>query len=323
MENLGIQIQRNIKGIINNNSYVIFNKIINNKSENISYDTSTGIIKILQSGNYLFQWWISINENTSGTNFVITSLKGDNIRYDLIDIMGSIEGDTIITISQETEIVIQNQSGFDVIYNESNVKVNLTIIELNPNKGEKGEKGIKGDKGIKGNQGAKGDTGKKGNKGEVSKIDEVPIIKLGIAPYSGNLDVSYDYQNIILNSDYTVIPLNKCFYNNIIEVKKSENAKHSAVLKNIQSIDYRIDYNVRLRIESSDEMYMLFGIGFDLGYIMMHEYFHVYREYTEISGSVLFSGDYISENMVFCITKYDLSNPTQIYIDYAEFIISA
>lgn len=166
MAKVGLQIERHTKGIVEDKGYVVFEQIVYHESNKIMYDKESGIIKLTQPGNYYFDWNIEVVQENTKAKFTLKNIDKDLVLIDSYEIMGTVEGSTIITVSEETKISLVNNSNKTVKYLDKKINARLVILELLEVKGPTGDKGEIGETGERGDTGDKGDKGNTGDKGD-------------------------------------------------------------------------------------------------------------------------------------------------------------
>ncbi len=121
---------------IDNENNVVFNKILNVQSDNISYDSTTGEFTITKPGNYYVDWWIAVvsNGGTSATSVNFT-IKVNGISYSTASspaLTGQLSGEALVTVTNTPAIItLVNTTGSTVsIPATLPVQANMVIAEV-------------------------------------------------------------------------------------------------------------------------------------------------------------------------------------------------
>ncbi|MGL5752385.1 MAG: peptidase G2 autoproteolytic cleavage domain-containing protein [Paraclostridium sp.] len=171
MENIGLQIQRDIGGSVASNGVVIFNKILIDIASFIDYNQNNGVITITKPGSYYIDWWVATDSTLANhTSFGILTSDLRFIKGESPNTQEEVSGNALVKVAYTPyTFSLINSTNQTVYYsNKTQVKANLTIIEVNDISTVTGVTGAKGDigaTGVTGNTGAKGDTGATGTTG--------------------------------------------------------------------------------------------------------------------------------------------------------------
>ena len=131
----GIQAQLIGSGgdLINDGANVIFDTVINDQSENISYSPADGVFTISANGNYYVDWWVTTDGSGGPVNMVFSlSVNGSSVSLGNSPIVtGQVNGNAFITISDApATLTLVNQTGAEVVFANIPVQANLTILTV-------------------------------------------------------------------------------------------------------------------------------------------------------------------------------------------------
>ena len=166
-----LQIERLAAGSVDTNANVLFdNTVIVDGS--ISYDNATGVITLLATGRYEFDWWVATQTSlsTNGAVFAIVSSQGDVLVGNSPLKSGEVVGVAILdVVTAPVTVSLQNNSTATYFYsNIVPVKAVLAVIggqDLNGPTGPTGPTGYTGYTGPDGEAGLDGSTGPTGYTG--------------------------------------------------------------------------------------------------------------------------------------------------------------
>ncbi len=131
----GIQAQRtNATGtIIPIGGNVIFDTVLNDQSDNISYNSTTGEFTITKPGNYYVDWWVSARSE-EGSLYTAFTLEVNGVPYSTASSLSGIEqlsGEALLTVTTvPTTIRLVNTSDDRVIIGALPVQANIVIAEV-------------------------------------------------------------------------------------------------------------------------------------------------------------------------------------------------
>lgn len=129
---ISLQAERLVAGTVEPNANVIFDSIII-ATGNISYDTNTGVITILEPGRYEFDWWTATQSSVStvGAGFTLVSSQGDTITGNSPIKTGEVVGVGIIeVVTAPVTVALRNNSNAAIYYSTIvPVKASLAVIE--------------------------------------------------------------------------------------------------------------------------------------------------------------------------------------------------
>lgn len=134
LEGIQAQLQGSPSVIIADGANVIFDTIINDQSESISYNPVTGEFTISEAGNYYIQWWVTTDGSGGPVNMIFSVLvDGNEVAQGNSPIVtGQVEGDAFITVSDTpVTVALVNQTGAEVLYANIPVQANITIFTAN------------------------------------------------------------------------------------------------------------------------------------------------------------------------------------------------
>ncbi|HEY3426149.1 MAG TPA: hypothetical protein VGL27_15225, partial [Negativicutes bacterium] len=83
MDTIGLQLERQLTGVVNPNANVIFETILNSYGP-VSYNSGTGEITINKTGRYFINWWVATQSSlgANGIAFSIITSQGDDLPGD-------------------------------------------------------------------------------------------------------------------------------------------------------------------------------------------------------------------------------------------------
>ncbi|MGL5752682.1 MAG: hypothetical protein ACRCXT_19245, partial [Paraclostridium sp.] len=168
MENMGIQVQREATGQVNKNSSVIFDKVLIDIADYISYNLGTGQITITKAGSYYIDWWVATDSTLANhTSFGVFTSDLRFIKGESPNTQEEVSGNALIkVVNTPYTFSLINSTNQTVYYsNKTIVKANLTIIEVNSATGSTGTTSSTGATGPTGATGSTGVTGPTGATG--------------------------------------------------------------------------------------------------------------------------------------------------------------
>lgn len=184
-----LHIERLVDGAINANANVLFDSTII-ASSNISYDSGTGAITLLEPGIYEFNWWVATQTSvsTSGMGFVLESTQGDILIGNSPIKTGEVVGFGIIEVEiAPVTVELKNNSTATILYAPTvPVKSVLTVF---------GGESI-GATGPTGPQGEIGPTGPEGPTGP-----GITVFGYVFTPFEENSETAVTLPGNILFSD--------------------------------------------------------------------------------------------------------------------------
>ncbi len=100
MGNIALQIGRSLTGTVGAGENVIFDAAVYSTG-NISYNNSTGVITLNESGRYVIHWWVATQSSTfaGGAIFALVSSQGDLLTGNSPLKAGEITGVGIISVA--------------------------------------------------------------------------------------------------------------------------------------------------------------------------------------------------------------------------------
>ncbi|QDR79492.1 hypothetical protein [Sporomusa termitida] len=165
MDTIGLQLQRQLDGIINSGANVIFDNILDSFGL-VSYDPATGIITINKAGRYLVNWWVATQSTlgSSGINFAIITSQGAEFSGESPMKIGEVVGFVLLQVdSVPITLRLVNRSLNTAAYSGIvNSKAFLALAEVPQETGVTGATGATGETGAVGATGATGATGETG-----------------------------------------------------------------------------------------------------------------------------------------------------------------
>lgn len=158
---------------------------------NISYDSSTGIITINETGYFLIDWWVATQSSTSqeGAAFAVRTSQGDSIGASPIK-TGEVVGVSVIYAdTAPVTLSLANVSTATFFYPTAvPSKAGLTVYSGGGDAGPTGPIGPQGETGPTGPQGETGPTGPQGETGPTGPQGEIgptgPTGPVEINPYN-------------------------------------------------------------------------------------------------------------------------------------------
>lgn len=134
LQGIQAQLQGDPGGIIADTANVIFDTVLTDQSESISYNAATGEFTISENGNYYINWWVTTDGSAGPVNMVFAVLA-DGITIALGNspiVTGQVDGDAFLTVSDfPVTVTLVNQTGAAIAYGNIPVQANITIITLN------------------------------------------------------------------------------------------------------------------------------------------------------------------------------------------------
>jgi hypothetical protein len=131
----GIQAQQlDAEGtVIADGGNVIFDSLLNDQSDNISYNSATGEFTITEPGNYYVDWWVGTDGAGPGTN-VTFAIEVNGVEYSDASspiVSGQLSGEALVTVTTTpTIITLVNTSGNDVFVPTIPIQGNIVITEV-------------------------------------------------------------------------------------------------------------------------------------------------------------------------------------------------
>lgn len=112
---------------------VIFDSLLNDQSDNISYDTATGVFTITAPGNYYVDWWVGTDGAGPGIN-VTFAVAVNGVEYSAASspiVSGQLSGEALVTVTDvPTTITLVNASDNDVFVPTTPIQANIVITEV-------------------------------------------------------------------------------------------------------------------------------------------------------------------------------------------------
>lgn len=133
----GVQVQLtgSVRDSVADGENVIFDTPVNYASNNISYNTSTGVFSIKKAGNYYISWWINVDGagEESSLLFSIVTNEGQVISASSMSPVTTMQliGNALISTVAPATFSLINNSGDDVIFGDAVIKADLAVIEVN------------------------------------------------------------------------------------------------------------------------------------------------------------------------------------------------
>ncbi|MFT3982294.1 MAG: hypothetical protein QM697_00190 [Lachnospiraceae bacterium] len=133
-DNRGMQAELNNAGgeVIANNSNVIFNHVLNDQSENISYNSATGEFTITEPGNYEVAWWTAPDGAGPAAN-ISFAVAVNGIPYAAVSspiVSVQMAGNALVTVeSVPATLSLVNVTGEAVLIPNTPVQSGIVIKE--------------------------------------------------------------------------------------------------------------------------------------------------------------------------------------------------
>ena len=113
-----------------NGENIVFNTVVNDASNNISYNAVTGVFTITAPGNYLVNWWVATSGVESADRVSLT-LRVNGDPFTTVSspaTFGQTSGSALITVNvASATVTLINSSGGDIIF-PSTVPVQAGIV---------------------------------------------------------------------------------------------------------------------------------------------------------------------------------------------------
>lgn len=133
MSNIALLIERTTAGMLGLDENVIFENVML-LTGNISYDSVTGQITLLETGKYKFDWLAATHTSisTEGIGFALVSSQGETIIGNSPINKGEVSGTGIIEVSlPPVTVTLQNNSNSPIFYSSVvPVKSLMTVIKI-------------------------------------------------------------------------------------------------------------------------------------------------------------------------------------------------
>ena len=166
MATIGLQLKKNTGGQVNTDENVIF-ETVESIYGSVSYDDTTGIITINQTGRYFVNWWVATQSflGSGAASFSLVSSQGDEIAGNSPLKTGEVVGVALIQVdAAPITFSLVNTTANAVRYSIfSEDKASLVLGEITEQ--TEGPTGVTGPTGSTGPTGATGSTGPAGATG--------------------------------------------------------------------------------------------------------------------------------------------------------------
>lgn len=121
------------EGVYANGSNIVFNTVVNDQSDNISYNTATGDFTITQPGNYFISWTLPIDGAGAATTISL-SVEVNGVVYSTSSspiVSGILSGEALVTVTTvPTTISLVNTTGEDMFVPVVPNQGNFVITEV-------------------------------------------------------------------------------------------------------------------------------------------------------------------------------------------------
>lgn len=127
------QLQGSPAEIITNGANVVFDTIISDQSEYVSYNAATGEFTLTGAGNYYIDWWVTTDGSAGPVNMVFGVLvNGSPVALGNSPIVtGQVNGNAFITVGDlPVTVTLANLTGADVLYANIPAQANITILTV-------------------------------------------------------------------------------------------------------------------------------------------------------------------------------------------------
>lgn len=121
--------------VLPDNDPIPFNTWINSQGTFIYLNIETGEITISQPGNYLINWWVSLEGSTLAPTITL-SLNVDGVSQSVSNspiLYGQMFGSNLVTIASAPAVItLTNATGNDLFFTVATpVGANITVVYLN------------------------------------------------------------------------------------------------------------------------------------------------------------------------------------------------
>lgn len=131
----GVELQLNgaSEGLLENGASVLFDRVINRQSSDISYTNKSGALILADDKNYYVSWWVSVDgtEQSPGVEFALF-LNG--VKYSAsasVQVTSQITGSSLVTVHRAPEsLSLVNTSGSAVRFAPVSVQAGIVIAEI-------------------------------------------------------------------------------------------------------------------------------------------------------------------------------------------------
>jgi len=119
---------------INNNAPILYDTVVNQVGNAVSYNVTTGVFTITQNGIYFAYWWVSANgtEITTGANFVL-NVNGNPFSSGVSpNTTGHLAGTALISVTTApATITVTNNSGDIINLEDTHSQASIVIFTIN------------------------------------------------------------------------------------------------------------------------------------------------------------------------------------------------
>jgi hypothetical protein len=168
MNRIALQIQRRAAGTTAAGANVIFDTIVYSFG-NISYDSLSGVITLLEPGQYAVVWWVAAqsSQSANGAVFALATSQGNLLAGNSPIKTGEVFGAGVFEVgSAPVTAALVNESTAGVCYSvQVPLKAALVILQEDTENGLPGPAGPPGPPGSPGQQGLPGAAGSQGPQG--------------------------------------------------------------------------------------------------------------------------------------------------------------
>ncbi len=131
LEGFQAQLQGSPATIIADGETIIFDTVINDQSESISYNAATGEFTITGAGNYYINWWTTTDGSAGPVNMIFAVLVDGTpfAQGNAPVVTGQVTGNALITVTDTpVTVTLANQTGADVLLANIPVQADITIL---------------------------------------------------------------------------------------------------------------------------------------------------------------------------------------------------
>lgn len=125
------QLQGSPAAILADEAKIIFDTVVIDASDQISYDTNTGDFTISAPGNYYVNWWVTTDGSAGPVNVVFgLFVNGSSVSIGNAPVItGQVEGNAFLSVSTAPATVsLVNQTGASILLANTLAQADITII---------------------------------------------------------------------------------------------------------------------------------------------------------------------------------------------------
>ncbi len=136
---VGIQTELTVEEVgevVPDGGNVLFNTVLNDQSDNITYDPATGEFTITEPGNYYVSWWFAADGAGPAAN-ISMAVAVNGVPYSTVSsaiVSDQISGYALVTVEDvPATISLMNVTGEDMFIPVVPVQSGMVILELTNN----------------------------------------------------------------------------------------------------------------------------------------------------------------------------------------------